>query len=113
MTDDKQKSAFSDQEEQDEVVVMTDDQGQEHLFRLDLAFPVETKTYAVLVPLDPETGEDAASGPEDDGEEGEAFIVQMEFDEEGEESFLIPEEEEFQEALQAYEKLFAGEETES
>jgi uncharacterized protein YrzB (UPF0473 family) len=113
--DDEVKNLTKTQDEaEDQVVVLTDNEGKENYFRIDMVYPVGQNTYAVLVPIDAETGEDLGCGCGCDEhehahaeEDGDAFIVKVDFNEKGEEGFVVPTEAEFQEATAAYEKLFA------
>ncbi|SRR5574344_2953598 len=120
--DDQVKNLTETQDEaEDQVVVLTDDEGKDNYFRIDMVYPVGGNTYAVLVPIDAETGEDLGCGcgceeheheHEHAEEDGNAFIVKVAFDEKGEEGFVVPTEAEFQEATEAYEKLFAADNAE-
>ena len=107
----------NNEETEDQVVVLQDNEGKDNYFRIDMVYPVAKKTYAVLVPIIPETGEDLGCDCEDHDHEhadgdGAAFIVKVDFDEKGEEGFVVPTEEEFEEATAAYEKLYAEENAE-
>ena len=92
--------------DEDQIVVLTDNEGHDNYFRIDMVYPVEAKTYAVLVPVNGETGEDIPAKEADPDAEGDAFIVRVEFDAQGEENFIVPEDAEFEEACAAYEKFF-------
>lgn len=114
MNDDVKNLTEGMEEEGDQVVVLTDNEGKDNYFRIDMVYPVDQKTYAVLVPIDAETGEDLGCGcgceeheHEHSEAEGDAFIVKVEFNDDGEEGFVVPDEDEFAEATAAYEKLFA------
>jgi uncharacterized protein YrzB (UPF0473 family) len=78
--------------EHEEVVILTDDEGNEREFIIVETMQVEGKHYAILV---------AADGTEDDG-----FIMRIEEDEEGEEYLIdIEDEQEWQRVVAAYEKM--------
>ena len=82
----------NNEETEDQVVVLQDNEGKDNYFRIDMVYPVAEKTYAVLVPINPETGEDLGCDCEDHDHEhadgdGAAFIVKVDFDEKGEEGF--------------------------
>ena len=117
MDEEVKNLTYNNEETEDQVVVLQDNEGKDNYFRIDMVYPVAEKTYAVLVPINPETGEDLDCDCEDhyhehaDGE-GDAFIVKVDFDEKGEEGFVVPTEVEFKEAIAAYEKLFAEEHAE-
>jgi uncharacterized protein YrzB (UPF0473 family) len=67
-----------DNEELEEMIVLTDEEGHEHNFELIDTVEVEGKVYAVLVPVSEE---------EDYGED-EAVIFRIEEDEDGESIFV-------------------------
>ncbi|MCH4156971.1 MAG: DUF1292 domain-containing protein [Acidaminococcaceae bacterium] len=119
MTDEVKNLTENSEETEDQIVVLQDNEGKDNYFRIDVVYPVAAKTYAVLAPVDPETGEDMGCGCGCEGHEhehadaeGDAFIVKVDFDEKGEEGFVVPTEAEFKEATAAYEKLFAEEHAE-
>jgi len=80
----------------EEVVILTDEEGNEREFIIVESLQVETNHYAVLV---------AADGNDEDG-----FIMRIEEDENGEEYLIdIEDEGEWKKVVEAYEK-FVGEE---
>jgi len=80
----------------EEVVILTDEEGNEREFIIVETMQVENNHYAVLV---------AADGEDEDG-----FIMRIEEDENGEEYLIdIEEEGEWKKVVEAYEK-FVGEE---
>lgn len=99
--------------EDDAVVVMTDEEGNEYYYREELIIPVGEKKYAILVPIDidEECGcGDEACGHHSDEEEVDVFIARIDVDESGEEVYVDPTDEEFEEVRVAYEELMEDEE---
>lgn len=93
-------------EDREDIVVLTDDEGNEVEFLFLDAFEATGRKYAVLVPL-----EGAEDGEEEDGEaeyiEGsEAMIFRLEQDDTGEEVFVeIEDDDEWAEVTAAWEDL--------
>lgn len=82
---------------EDEILVLTDEDGCEHEFLEVERFSVGPSVYAVLVPLE-------------EGEE-EALILRVEGSETGEEVYCeIEDEEEWQTVAQAWEEMVEGDE---
>ena len=104
------------------VVVMTDEEGNEYYYREDMIVPVGDKRFAILVPFDVdeedcECGDDSCHDScHDDscgcgcGEETDVFIARIDVDESGEEIYVDPTDEEFEEVRKAYEELIEEEE---
>ena len=67
--------------EEDEVIVLTDDEGQEHEFNLIETVTVNDKEYAILQPLDEEEAIILRFGIDDEGNE---VLYDIEDDEEWE-----------------------------
>ncbi|MCL5677485.1 MAG: DUF1292 domain-containing protein [Firmicutes bacterium] len=81
------------EEEREEVIVLTDENGEEHEFTLIDVLEVDGKEYAVLLP------------PEDDDDD-EAVILRLETDEQGNDVLVdIDSEEEFERVAEAWEEL--------
>jgi uncharacterized protein YrzB (UPF0473 family) len=98
MADEHQHVHDHDHDEEDEVIVLEDENGQEHQFVLGEVLTVEGKDYAVLLPI------------EDEMEEGVIFRIDGE---EGDQMMLaeIDNDEEWQKVVDAYnEDLFEDEE---
>ncbi|AJQ27804.1 MULTISPECIES: DUF1292 domain-containing protein [Pelosinus] len=106
-----------DLEELDEelVVVMTDEEGNEYYYREEMIVPVGDKQYAILIPIeDGEEEEDcgcnAGCGCSED--EVDVYIARIDTDENGEEIYVDPTDEEFEEVRKAYEELMVEDEAE-
>lgn len=114
------------------VVVMTDEDGNEFYYREEIVIPVGEKRFAVLVSIDDVSDEESpcdcdsgvgqalakkqaadlcgcGCGDEECMEETDVFIARIDIDENGEEVYLDPTDEEFEEVRQAYEKLMEEE----
>lgn len=98
--------------DEEEIVVITDEDGNEMYFREEMVIPVGEKSFAVLSALDIE--DDCDCGDEEchchdgeDDDEDNVIIARIEFDEDGNEIYLGPTDEEFEEVKAAYEKLMA------
>ena len=87
--------------EEEQIVVITDDEGNELYFREEMVVPVGKKNFAILAQINLE---DCECEDEEDEEEN-VIIARIEFDENGEEVYLAPTDEEFDEVKAAYEKL--------
>lgn len=102
--------------EDEAVVVMTDEEGNEYYYREDMIIPVGEKRYAILVPIDIEEEcdcEDEGCGcghDHDHEEEVDVFIARIDTGEDGEEVYVDPSDEEFEQVRQAYEELMEDEE---
>jgi len=93
--------------EDEPIVVMTDEDGNEFYYREEMIIPVGEKRFAILVPVNID-GEDAECsgcdcGCEDD--ETDVYIARIDSDENGEEVYVDPSDEEFDEVRKAYEEL--------
>jgi len=96
---------------EDTIVVFTDDDGTEFYYREDIVIEIEDKKFAVLVPVSDEIAEDCDCGcgceEADADEEGDIYIARIEADENGEETYVDPTDEEFEQVQQAYEEIIA------
>ncbi|NLP41184.1 MAG: DUF1292 domain-containing protein [Veillonellaceae bacterium] len=105
-----------DLEEMDEdlIVVMTDEEGNEYYYREELIIPVEEKRYAILVPIEIDE-EGCGCGDSECGcdDEIDVFIARIDTDENGEEIYVDPTDEEFDQVRLAYEELMVDEEDEA
>lgn len=96
-------SSVSDEERED-IVILTDDEGNEVEFLFLDAFEIDARRYAVLVPLEDSGDEDDAD--EDAIEGSEAMIFRLEQDEHGDEVFVeIEDDDEWAEVTAAWEDL--------
>ncbi|MCE5285421.1 MAG: DUF1292 domain-containing protein [Pelosinus sp.] len=105
-----------DLEEMDEdlVVVMTDEEGNEYYYREEMIIPVGEKKYAILVALDTEDDCECGHEHEECGcgcdEDVDVYIARIDTDESGEEVYVDPTDEEFEQVRAAYEELMEDEE---
>lgn len=91
------------EEERDDVIILTDDEGQEYEFQLIDVIEVDELRYAVLFPLN-----------EDESSEDEALIMRLETDEETGEDLLvdIEDDEEWEKVVAEWERLLEEEDVE-
>jgi len=97
--------------EEEPIVVMTDEDGNEFYYREEVIIPYENKRFAILVPINVGEGECACECGCDE-EETDVYIARIDIDENGEEIYVDPTDEEFEEVRQAYEELVADEDAE-
>lgn len=106
-----------DEMDEDLIVVMTDEEGNEYYYREELIIPVEEKRFAILVPIDAEEEAEEDCECSDTGcgccEETDVFIARIDTDENGEEVYVDPTDEEFEQVLKAYDELMSEEEVEA
>lgn len=89
--------------DQEDVVVLTDEEGHEHEFTVIDVIEVEGKEYAILVPM-LETDEEVED--EDVFDADEAVILRIDKDDEGEDILVdIEDEEEWQRVANAWDEL--------
>ena len=98
--------------EEELVVVMTDEEGNEYYYREDMIIPVGEKRFAILVPLDEEAECDCDDEDCECNTETDVFIARIDSDENGEDVYVDPTDEEFEAVRQAYEELVAEAEEE-
>lgn len=98
--------------DEDLVVVMTDEEGNEFYYREEMIIPVGDKKYAILVAIDVE--DDCECENDECGcgcdEDVDVYIARIDTDESGEEVYVDPTDEEFEEVRKAYEELMEDEE---
>lgn len=87
-----------DHEHDEEIIVLTDEEGNEHEFSIVQVIKVDEKDYAVLIPLNGEEEEEEAVILRIDEENGEDILVEIET------------EEEFERVAEAWEELLDEEE---
>ena len=87
-------------EEEDEIITLTDEDGNEHEFVVVDVIEVEEQDYAILLPID--TSEE---------DEAEAVILRLEKDDDGDDILVdIESEEEWEKVAQSYEELLDDDE---
>lgn len=98
--------------EEEQIVVITDEEGNEMYFREEMVIPVGKKNFAILAQIDLDDCDCEDEGcqchehkEDEDEDEENVIIARIEFDEKGEEIYLGPTDEEFNEVQAAYEKL--------
>ncbi len=101
--------------EEELVVVMTDEEGNEYYYREEMIIPIGEKRYAILVPIDIDGDSECTDSDCDCGcdEETDVYIARIDTDENGEEVYLDPTDEEFEEVRQAYEDLMEDDDCEA
>ena len=106
---DKEKEVIDEQDEL--VVVMTDEDGNEFYYREELIIPVGDKKFALLVGINEDEEHDCESDSCECGcEDEDVFIARIELDENGEEVYVDPTDEEFEEVQKAYDEFMADDE---
>lgn len=89
------------EERDDEIIVLTDEEGQEHEFAVIQVIKVDEKDYAILLPTEGDTV---------DEDEAEAVILRIDADENGEDILVeIEDEDEFERVADAWEELLDAE----
>ena len=98
MTDDINKQEeLEEEEEAFDIVVLNDDEGNEHEFMHLATLEVEGSTYFVLLPVEES---------EDDDEEAEAIILKLGKDENGEDMLMdVEDDEEWEKVADAWEEM--------
>lgn len=97
MADDKIKNNVEEMEEEEVIVLLNEETGEEVEFSLLAMLEVDGKTYAYLEPYDEVEG----------FEEGEILINRVEFGENGEEKYLpIFDDEEIESAFDAFDAMY-------
>lgn len=108
-TENKENMEATEPMEEEAIVVITDDDGNELYFREEMVVPVGKKNFAILAQINLEDGDCEEEGchchEHSEDEEENVIIARIEFDEKGEEIYLAPTDEEFDEVKVAYEKL--------
>lgn len=100
--------------DEEPVVVMTDEEGNEYYYREEVIIPVGEKRFAILVPINvDEEEEECGCGCGCEEEETDVYIARIDTDEGGEEIYVDPTDEEFEEVRKAYEDLLAEEDDEA
>lgn len=97
-------------EDEADVIVLTDEEtGEEHEFELIDILQVGDREYAVVAPLEEGDGDE----DDEDIEDGEAIILRVETDENGDRIFTdIEDDEEWQRVADAWDAAMEGEDWE-
>lgn len=89
---------MTEQEHQEELVILTDEDGNEFEFEIVDVIEVNGNRYAILYPVDEETEEEGY------------VIMRFEVDEEGEEILVdIEDDEEWEKVVEAWEEIMEAE----
>ena len=99
--------------DEEPVVVMTDEEGNEYYYHEEVIIPVGDKKFAILVPIDVDEEEEEGCDCGCEEEETDVYIARIDIDESGEEIYVDPTDEEFDEVRKAYEELLAEEDDEA
>lgn len=95
----KEEKDLLQTEDQEAVVVITDEKGNESYYLEEMVIPMDNKNSALLtqIPEEDDTDPDEA--------EDNVIIARMDFDENGEPVYLDPTDEEFDAVRRAYEEI--------
>ncbi|MDD6570493.1 DUF1292 domain-containing protein [Acidaminococcus timonensis] len=95
----KEEKNLLQTEDQEAVVVITDEQGNESYYLEEMVIPMDNKNFALLtqIPEDDDTDPDDA--------EDNVIIARMDFDDNGDPVYLDPTDEEFEAVRKAYEEI--------
>lgn len=95
----KEEKDLLQTEDQEAVVVITDEEGNESYYLEEMVIPMDNKNFALLtqIPEDDDTDPDEA--------EDNVIIARMDFDDNGEPVYLDPTDEEFDAVRRAYEEI--------
>ena len=94
-----------DMQDEDVMVVMTDEDGNEYYYQEEMIIPVGDQRYALLVGIHDEEHEHGCGcgcGCEDDED---VLIAKIVINDEGEEEYIEPTDEEFEAVQKAYDAL--------
>ena len=90
-----------EEEFEDIIVTFTDDDGKEHYYIQEMVIPVADKRFALLVGL-----KDDDDLEECEVDEDNVLIAKIVVDENGEDEYIEPTDEEYDQAEEAYNALF-------
>ncbi|MGM9518403.1 DUF1292 domain-containing protein [Acidaminococcus timonensis] len=95
----KEEKNLLQTEDQEAVVVITDEEGNESYYLEEMVIPMDNKNFALLtqIPEDDDTDPDDA--------EDNVIIARMDFDDNGDPVYLDPTDEEFEAVRKAYEEI--------
>lgn len=108
MAENKEKNMVDDNDDEEVTVLeLTDDEtGEKILYAQEMVIPVNGENFALLVPYSED--DDEGGHVHDDGcdcDEDAAFFAKIVIDENGEESYEVPSDEEFNAVLAAYDEI--------
>ncbi|WP_346354173.1 DUF1292 domain-containing protein [Azotosporobacter soli] len=92
------------------VVIVTDEDGNEFYYREEMIIPVDGKKFAILIPLHNDDECEDESCDCCDGDDTDVFVARIDIDESGEEVYVDPTDEEFDAVLNAYEEAVEDDE---
>ena len=95
----KKDEKLLETEDQEAVVVITDEEVNETYYLEEMVIPMDQKNFALLTQI---PGEDDT---DPDDEEDNVIIARVDFDENGEPVYLDPTDEEFEAVRKAYEEI--------
>lgn len=97
--------------EEVDVVVLTDEDGNESYFMEEMVIPYNGKSYAILVALDDCCEDEECDCHDHDHEDEDSCIIaRIDFDENGEAVYVGPTDEEFEAVSAIYENMDLDEE---
>lgn len=97
--------------EEVDVVVLTDEQGNESYFMEEMVIPYEGKNFAVLVSIDDCCeDEDCDCHNHEENDEDYCIIARIDFDENGEAVYVGPTDEEYEAVSALYDDMCEDEE---
>lgn len=117
MAKDREKKVVEENDEEDEMLIveLTDEEtGETILYAQEMVLPVNGENYALLVPYheDDDDAHDHDAGCDCGCEEDAAFFAKIVTDENGDESYEVPSDEEFNAVLEAYDELMGEDDEE-
>ncbi len=100
--------------EEVDVVVLTDEQGNESYFMEEMVIPYNGKNFAILVGIDDDCCEDEECDchdhDHDEDEDDVCIIARIDFDENGEAVYVGPTDEEYEAVAALYDEMCEDEE---
>ena len=108
----KELEAMQEEAEEVNVVVLTDDQGNEGYFMEEMIIPYNGKNFAVLVAIDEDCceDEDCECHHHEEDEDDYCIIARIDFDENGEAVYVAPTDEEYEAVAELYDQYCDDEE---
>ena len=103
-------AAMQEEAEEVNVVVLTDDQGNEGYFMEEMIIPYDGKNFAVLVAIDEDCCEDEECECHYHEEDDYCIIARVDFDENGEAVYVAPTDEEYEAVAELYDQYCDDEE---